>query len=172
ASPVRSAARPDRPASGGHFLRAAALPPLPPAFFFCAVVPPCLELEPDPDFFPPRLEAPGLLAMRAARDFDMPFSFSFSYCYSFLTLADLDGISAPRRGPAFLIPRCQLPRIEPDIRPSGLGRWRASSHAAQLRGCRISGHMQQLARSDSPRQRRLTISAWASRWYLRRPATG
>ena len=75
-----------------YFLRAAALPPLAPAFFFCAVVPPCSGLEPDPDFLPPRLEAPGLLAMRAARDFDMPFSFSFSYCLSFLTLADLDGI--------------------------------------------------------------------------------
>jgi hypothetical protein len=28
--------------------------------------------------------------MRAARDFDMPFSFSFSYCFSFLTFADLE----------------------------------------------------------------------------------
>src|SRR5689334_24602778 len=73
-----------------HFLRAAVLPPLIPAFFFCAVVPPCLGLESEPDFFPPRLEAPGLLAMRAARDFDMPLSFSFSYCFSFLTLADLE----------------------------------------------------------------------------------
>src|SRR5581483_5185094 len=80
-----------------HFLRAAALPPLASAFF-CAVVPPCFALEPDPDFFSPRLEAPGLLAIRAARDFDMPFSFSFSYCFSFLTLADLDGISAPLPG--------------------------------------------------------------------------
>src|SRR5207247_8847508 len=87
-----SAARPDRSAPEAHFLRAAALPPLAPAFFFCAVVPPCLGLEPDPDFLPPRLEAPGLLAMRAARDFDMPFFFSFSYCFSFLTFADLDGI--------------------------------------------------------------------------------
>src|SRR6266567_1332195 len=93
-----------------YFLRAAALPPLAPAAFFCAVVPPCLELEPDPDFFRPRLEAPGLLAMRAARDFDMPFSFSFSYCFSFLTLADLDG-NTP-------FPRCQLPRMELDMRHS------------------------------------------------------
>jgi hypothetical protein len=30
--------------------------------------------------------------MRAARDFDMPFSFSFSYWFSFLTFADFDGI--------------------------------------------------------------------------------
>src|SRR5947207_15344513 len=90
--------RPDTPAPEAHFLRAAALPPLAPAFFFCAAVPPCLGLEPDPDFFPPRPEAPGLLAMRAARDLDIPFSFSFSYCFSFLTLADLDGISAPQPG--------------------------------------------------------------------------
>src|SRR5437870_4531153 len=89
---------PRQACAGAHFLRAAALPPLAPAFFFCAVVPPCLGLEPDPDFLPPRLEAPGLLAMRAARDFDMPFLFSFSYCFSFLTLADLDGISAPQAG--------------------------------------------------------------------------
>ena len=45
-------------------------PPLRPADFFCCVVPPCdavlLEREPDPDFFPPRLDAPGEFAMRAA----------------------------------------------------------------------------------------------------------
>jgi hypothetical protein len=34
-------------------------PPLRPAAFFCALVPPCFELEPEPDFFPPRLEEPG-----------------------------------------------------------------------------------------------------------------
>jgi hypothetical protein len=32
-------------------LRAVALPPFRPAAFFCAVVPPCEELPPDPDFF-------------------------------------------------------------------------------------------------------------------------
>jgi hypothetical protein len=32
-----------------------------------------------------------------------------------LTLADLDGISAPQPGSALPIPRCQLPRIEPGI---------------------------------------------------------
>jgi len=35
---------------------------------------------------PPRLEAPGEFAIRAARSFDIPSSFSFSYCFSFLTL--------------------------------------------------------------------------------------
>src|SRR3954452_11493655 len=73
-----------------------ALPPLRPAAFFWAVVPPCLEeleleLELDPDFLPPRLEAPGEFAIRAARSFDMPFFFSPSYCFSFFTLADLLG---------------------------------------------------------------------------------
>jgi hypothetical protein len=97
----------------GLFLARGRLAPLAPAAFFCEVAPPCLELEPDPDFFPPRLEAPGLLAMRAARDFDMPFSFSFSYCFSFLTLADLDG-NTP-------FPRCQLPRMELDMRHSKAG---------------------------------------------------
>jgi hypothetical protein len=55
-----------------------------PATFFWAVVPPWLEIErlvdDEPDFLPPRLEAPGELAIRAARSFDMPFSFRFSYC--------------------------------------------------------------------------------------------
>jgi hypothetical protein len=52
-----------------------------------------LEREPDPDFFPPRLEAPGEFAMRAARLLDMPFFFSPSYCFSFFTLGLLFGIS-------------------------------------------------------------------------------
>jgi hypothetical protein len=76
--------------------RAAAFPPLRPAAFFWAVVPPCFEFdredEPEPDFFPPRLDAPGELEIFAARSFDIPFSFSFSYCFSFLTLARLLGI--------------------------------------------------------------------------------
>ena len=53
---------------------AVALPPLRPAAFFCAVVPPWLELLFDeldePDFLPPRLDAPGELAIFAARSFD------------------------------------------------------------------------------------------------------
>jgi hypothetical protein len=67
-----------------------------PAAFFWAVVPPWLEEERDElewDFFPPRLDAPGEFAIRAARSFDMPFSLSFSYCFSFLTLARLPGIA-------------------------------------------------------------------------------
>jgi hypothetical protein len=77
---------------GQDLLRAVAFPPFRPAAFFCAVVPPCLELPPDPDFFPPRLEAPGELAMRAARCLDMPFSLRASYCFSFFTLGRLSGI--------------------------------------------------------------------------------
>jgi hypothetical protein len=75
--------------------RAVALPPFRPAAFFCAVVPPWLDDdrdEPECDFLPPLLEAPGEFAMRAARSFDMPLSFSASYCFSFLTLGRLFGI--------------------------------------------------------------------------------
>ena len=38
-----------------------------------------------PDFLPPRLEAPGLFAMAAARPLLMPFLRSPSYCSSFFT---------------------------------------------------------------------------------------
>src|SRR3954451_16926487 len=75
--------------------RAEALPPLRPAAFFCAVVPPWLELPPEPDFLPPRLDEPDELAIFAARCFDMPLSFRASYCFSFLTLARLPGIAPP-----------------------------------------------------------------------------
>ena len=77
-------------------MRAVARPPLRPAAFFWAVVPPCFELERELeewDFFPPRLEAPGELAILAARSFDMPLSLSASYCFSFLTLAFLLGMA-------------------------------------------------------------------------------
>jgi hypothetical protein len=40
---------------------------------------------------PPRFEAPGEFAIRAARDFDIPFSFRASYCFSFFTLGRLSG---------------------------------------------------------------------------------
>jgi hypothetical protein len=66
-----------------------------PAAFFCAVVPPCDdldELEDEPDFLPPRLDAPGEFAIFAARSFDMPFFLSPSYCFSFFTLARFVGI--------------------------------------------------------------------------------
>src|SRR4029077_13641081 len=75
--------------------RAVARPPLRPAAFFWAVVPPWLELlrrTPEPDALPPRLEAPGEFAIFAARSFDIPFSFSFSYCFSFLTLGRFPGM--------------------------------------------------------------------------------
>jgi hypothetical protein len=74
-----------------------ARPPFRPAAFFWAVVPPWLELlrdEPEPDFFPPRLDAPGELAIFAARSFDIPLSLSFSYCFSFLTFALLFGTAS------------------------------------------------------------------------------
>ena len=74
-----------------------ALPPLRPAAFFWAVVPPCDddEREDEPDFFPPRLDAPGEFAIFAARSFDMPLSFSASYCFSFFTFARLAGTRNP-----------------------------------------------------------------------------
>jgi hypothetical protein len=62
--------------------RAVAFPPLRPAAFFWAVVPPwvvVLRRVPDPDFFPPREDAPGEFAIRAARAFDIPLSFNASY---------------------------------------------------------------------------------------------
>jgi hypothetical protein len=48
---------------------------------------------PEPLDFPPRLDAPGEFAIRAARCFDMPLSFRASYCFSFLTLARVPGIA-------------------------------------------------------------------------------
>ena len=51
----------------------------------------------EPDFLPPRLLAPGELAMRAARCLLMPLSFRASYCFSFLMLARLLAISGLRR---------------------------------------------------------------------------
>ena len=71
------------------------------------MVPPCFELDPDPDFLPPWLEASGLLAIRAARDFDMPLSFSASYWFSFLMLRDLDGIASPPQ--CKRLPICRFP---------------------------------------------------------------
>src|SRR4029079_652003 len=89
----RPGALPGRPARSSHQL-CEARPPLRPAFFFWAVVPPWEPFPPEPLFFPPRLEAPGLLAIFAARSLDMPLSLSASYCFSFLTLADLLGIGS------------------------------------------------------------------------------
>ena len=75
---------------------AVALPPLRPAAFFCAVVPPCDELLreelEEPDFLPPRPDEPEEFEIFAARSFDIPFSLSFSYCFSFLTLGRFPGM--------------------------------------------------------------------------------
>jgi hypothetical protein len=78
-------------------LRAVALPPVRAAAFFWAVVPPCEELPPEPDFSPPRFDAPGEFAMRAARSLDIPLSLSASYCFSFFTDGRLSGITASSR---------------------------------------------------------------------------
>src|SRR3954468_22986046 len=147
-------------------LFAVALPPLRPAAFFCAVVPPCDELlreEPEPEDLPPRLEDPGELAIFAARSFDMPLSFSASYCFSFLTLLLLLGMDSdypcsrishraasderPRR--AHLAPSC------------GRGRHRPARRVARRPGGRaLLGRRDVHARGDggatrSRRRRRL-----------------
>src|SRR5207248_7994927 len=51
-----------------------------------------------PDFLPPFFEALGVLAIFAARSFDMPFLRRPSYCFSFLTLARLLGTGPPPSG--------------------------------------------------------------------------
>jgi hypothetical protein len=82
------------PRSHEERFRAVALPPLRPAAFFWAVVPPWLVVRlrtPEPDFLPPRLDAPGEFAILAARSLDVPFSLSASYCFSFFTLGLLSG---------------------------------------------------------------------------------
>src|SRR3954467_3400907 len=117
-------------------LLAVARPPLAPAAFFCAVVPPWLVVlrrVPEPDALPPRLDAPGELAIFAARSFDIPLSFSASYCFSFLTLARLPGTGclltsrSPR--PCGRLPsRCLLGRRPParGRRPTGRPRRRGA----------------------------------------------
>src|SRR3954470_12580031 len=84
---------PTRYVATGYFL-AAAFPPLGPAFFFWAVVPPW-ELLPLPEwlFSPPCLDALGEFAIFAARSFDMPLSLSASYWSLFLTFAVFEGIA-------------------------------------------------------------------------------
>src|SRR5205814_4789897 len=114
-------------AAGYEDFPAAALPPFRPAAFFWAVVPPCLELLPDPEDFPPRLDAPGELAIRAARCLDMPLSFSASYCFSFLTFGRLFGMcdtSLVDLRPARSVPRparMQSPRYCSPTRPPRVG---------------------------------------------------
>src|SRR3954453_17672301 len=88
-----------RASFGQLFFLAVAFPPLRPASFFCAVVPPCFLSPPLPDCCPPCLDASGELAMRAARSLDMPLSLSASYCFSFLMLDDGTVRPPPRRAP-------------------------------------------------------------------------
>src|SRR6478752_8576236 len=77
--------QPPRSPAGYECFLAVVFPPLRPAAFFCAVVPPCEASPPEPERSPPCLEASGELAIFAARCLDMPLSFSASYCFSFLT---------------------------------------------------------------------------------------
>jgi hypothetical protein len=98
--PVRRDPDDPRLLGSAHELRflAVAFPPLRPADFFWAVVPPWLVLwrrVPEPELFPPRDEAPGEFAIRAARAFDIPFSFRASYWSSFFTLGLLSGMMIP-----------------------------------------------------------------------------
>jgi hypothetical protein len=69
-----------------------ARPPRRPADFFYALVPPCLDRVErlrlfffEPELLPPRFDAPGELAIAAARDLDIPFFLSPSYCFLFFT---------------------------------------------------------------------------------------
>ena len=99
ASPNTPTPRPRASFSRQELLRAVALPPLRPAAFFCAVVPPCEDEdfdEPELELLPPRLDEPGEFAIRAARCFDIPLSFRASYCFSFLTFELLFGIPTSR----------------------------------------------------------------------------
>src|SRR6188474_2871903 len=78
---------------------AAALPPLRPAFFFWAAVPPWLLsvfFLPLPEALPPLVDESGSLAIRAARCLDIPLSLRASYCFSFFTFADLLGMVPPQ----------------------------------------------------------------------------
>jgi hypothetical protein len=83
--------------------------PFRPAAFFWALVPPCRERDDllldfsVPELLPPRLDAPGELAIFAARDFDMPFFLSASYCLRFST--------CPRFGIADLLRRIGMSRV-------------------------------------------------------------
>jgi hypothetical protein len=115
---------------------AAALPPLRPAAFFWAVVPPCFELPPDPDFFPPREDAPGELAILAARSLDIPLSLRASYCFSFFTLGRLPGIGQPPRDPwsPRSFPQSPLPML-PD--PRAASHHRRSAARAEPPGARV-----------------------------------
>jgi hypothetical protein len=66
------------------------------------------QLDFEPDFLPPRREAPGEFAIFAARSFDMPFFLSPSYCFSFFTLGRLFGICDLLSRPVF----CRFSSLE------------------------------------------------------------
>ena len=70
---------------------AVVFPPFRPAALCWAVVLPCLGSPPEPEPFPPLLDALGAFAMRAARCLDIPLSFNASYCLSFLILGRFSG---------------------------------------------------------------------------------
>src|SRR5206468_8999546 len=82
-----------RPNGGAQLFRAVALPPLRPAAFFCAVVPPCDASPPEPDRLPPCSDDFGAFAILAARSLDMPLSLRASYFRSFLMLGRFFGIA-------------------------------------------------------------------------------
>lgn len=66
-----------------------------------------MGLEPEPDFLPPRLDAPGELAIFAARYLDIPLSLRASYCFSFFTLGRVPGmlLAYPLGGPGTICER-------------------------------------------------------------------
>ena|GEM_PF-6273063 len=86
---------------------AAARPPLRPADLCCAVVPPCFDEPPEPDFLPPREDVPGEFAIRAARCFDIPLSLR-----GFVLPLVLDIRRLRRHGDSFPFPAsCFPPRF-------------------------------------------------------------
>ena len=56
------------------------MPLLRPAAFFCAVVPPCEDDDPDPEVLPPRLDAPGELAITVDAAAEPSSSASSCHC--------------------------------------------------------------------------------------------
>src|SRR4051794_25421572 len=108
-------------------------PPLRPAAFFWAVLPPLpgpllRRLWLLPELFPPRLELPGELAIAAARDLFMPFFRRPSYCLSSLTLGpwSLPGISVSSCQPASRLASFSLPCSAP-LRLSACARRKKSA---------------------------------------------
>jgi DNA polymerase len=124
---------------------AVALPPLRPASFFCAVVPPCLGLLPDPLFLPPFVDAFGELAIFAARDFDIPFFFRASYCFSFFTLARLLGMTCDLPGLLTGENRVAVPLVKPAAAHRAI-----ASDAAACKACPLWKHATQTVFGEGP----------------------